>query len=99
MGVENLDKIFKSKSITVIRASNKIGSPGYRIFRNLVGSGHEGVVYPVNPNKESIQGVQAYPSINDLPKIVDLAIVATPSKVVVDVVERCGKRGMKNGKI
>ncbi len=95
MGVENLNKIFKSKSIAVIGASNSVGSPGYRIFRNLIGSGYEGVVYPVNPNKESIQGVQAYPSINDLPKIVDLAIVATPSKVVVDVVERCGKRGIK----
>jgi len=95
MGVENLDKIFKPKSIAVIGASNKEGSPGYRIFRNLIGSGYEGVVYPVNPNKESIQGVQAYPSINDLPKIVDLAIVATPSKAVVDVVERCGKKGIK----
>jgi acyl-CoA synthetase (NDP forming) len=39
MGVENLDKIFKSKSIAVIGASNKVGSPGYRIFRNLIGSG------------------------------------------------------------
>jgi len=95
MGIENLDKVFKPKSIAVIGARDKIGSPGYRIFRNLIGSGYEGVVYPVNPNKESIQGVQAYPSINDLPKIVDLAIVATPSKVVVDVVERCGKIGIK----
>jgi acetyltransferase len=95
MGVENLNNVFKPKSIAVIGASNKIGSPGYRIFRNLIGSGYEGVVYPVNPNKESIQGVQAYPSINDLPKIVDLAIVAIPSKVVVDVVERCGKKGIK----
>ena len=86
MGVENLNNVFKPKSIAVIGASNKVGSPGYRIFRNLIGSGYEGVVYPVNLNKESIQGVQAYPSINDLPKIVDLAIVATPSKVVVDVV-------------
>ena len=89
MSIEKLDKIFKPKSIAVIGASNKIGSAGYRIFRNLIGSGYEGIVYPVNPKKESIQGVQAYPSVNELPKVVDLAIVATPSNVVLDVVERC----------
>lgn len=95
MGIENLDSIFKPKSIAVVGASNKIGSAGYRIFRNLIGSGYEGVVYPVNPNHESIQGVQAYPTIKDLPKVVDLAIISTPSITVPDVLEECGKRGIK----
>jgi len=95
MGVENLDKVFKPKSIAVIGASNKFGSPGHTIFRNLVGSGYDGVVYPINPKHESIQGVQAYKSIEEIPKVVDLAIIATPSKIVNDVVERCGKKGIK----
>jgi len=46
MGAEHLDKIFKPKSIAVIGASTKLGSPGYNIFKNLIGSGYEGVVYP-----------------------------------------------------
>jgi len=95
MGIENLDNIFKPKSIAVIGASNKAGSAGYRIFRNLIGSGYEGVVYPVNPSHESIQGVQAYPTVKDLPKIVDLAIISTPSSTVPDILEQCGKRGIK----
>ena len=95
MAVENLDKIFKPKSIAVIGASEKVGSPGYRVFRNLIGSGYEGVVYPVNPNRESVQGVQAYPTINDVPRIVDLAIIITPAKTVPDILEQCGKRGTK----
>jgi acetyltransferase len=95
MAVENLDKIFKPKSIAVIGASEKVGSPGYRVFRNLIGSGYEGVVYPVNPNRESVQGVQAYPTIKDVPRIVDLAIIITPAKTVPDILEQCGKRGIK----
>jgi len=91
----SLDKIFKPKSIAVIGASETPGTAGYRIFRNLIGSGYVGVVYPVNPKRESVQGVQAYPSINDVPKVVDLAIIATPSATVVDVVEQCGKRGIQ----
>jgi len=95
MGVENLDYIFKPKSIAVIGASNTVGSAGYRVFRNLIGSGYEGVVYPVNPKHDSIQGVQAYPSVTDLPKVVDLAIISTPAQTVLDVVEQCGKKGIK----
>lgn len=95
MGVENLDKLFKPKSIAVIGASGRAGATGYRIFRNLIGSDYDGVVYPINPKRESIQGVQAYKSVNDLPKVVDLAIIVTPAKIVIDVVEQCGKKGIK----
>ena len=90
-----LDKIFKPKRIAIIGASETIGSAGYRIFRNLIGSGYDGVVFPVNNKRESIQGVQAYQTINEVPKIVDLAIVATPASVVCDIVEQCGIRGIK----
>ncbi|MEF8847720.1 MAG: bifunctional acetate--CoA ligase family protein/GNAT family N-acetyltransferase [Candidatus Thermoplasmatota archaeon] len=76
-------------------ASNRREVAGYRIFRNLVSSGYEGVVYPVNPKRESIQGVEAYSTIKDIPKTVDLAIIATPSKVVIDVVKQCGEKGVK----
>ena len=95
MSVENLDKIFKPKIITVIGASNKIGSAGYRIFRNLIGSGYNGVVYPVNPNYESIQGVESYPNVEKLPKIPDLAVIVTPAFTVLDITEQCGKKGIK----
>ncbi len=95
MDIENLDKIFKPKSIAIIGASEKVDSAGYRILRNLVSSGYKGVVYPINPKYGSIQGVHAYPTVNDLPKVVDLAIVAIPSKVVTDIVEQCGRKGIK----
>jgi acetyltransferase len=95
MSAENLDKIFRPKSIAVIGASDKTGSAGYRIFRNIIGSGWQGVVYPVHPTKESIQGVQAYTSITKVPKVVDLAVIATPAKIVPTVLEECGKKGVK----
>jgi len=95
MSVENLNNIFKPKSIAVIGASATAGSAGYRVFRNLIGSGYEGVVYPVNPKYESVLGVQAYQSVTDLPKSVDLAIILTPAKTVPDILEQCGKKGIK----
>jgi len=95
MSGSKLDKIFKPKSIAVIGASDTLGSAGYRIFRNLIGSGYDGIVYPVNHKRESVQGVQAYSSINAVPKVVDLAIVCTPAIAVCDIVEQCGIRGVR----
>lgn len=95
MSAENLDKVFRPKSIAVIGASDKAGSAGYRIFRNIIGSGWEGIVYPVHPTKESIQGVQAYASISQVPKVVDLAVIVTPAKIVPAILEDCGKKGVK----
>jgi hypothetical protein len=40
MSANNLDKIFKPKSIAIIGVSNSVGSAGYRIFRNIIGSVH-----------------------------------------------------------
>ena len=67
MGVEGLDKIFNPKRVAVIGASNREGSVGFRLFHNLIGVGFRGVVYPVNPFSQSVQGVTAYPNIKKNP--------------------------------
>ena len=95
MTTRNLNKIFKPQSIAVVGASEREGSVGYVIFNNLIGSGYNGVVYPINPKRESIQGVHAYPSVADLPKKVDLAVICTPAPTVPSVLEECGKAGIK----
>lgn len=94
MGIEGLDKIFNPKRIAVIGASNRERSVGFKLFRNLIGAGFGGFIYPVNPFSPSIQGVMAYPSIKKIPWQIDLAIIATPAHVVPQVVEECGENGV-----
>ncbi len=93
LSFQSLDKIFNPTSIAVIGASDEEGSVGYRLLRNLIGVGYRGVVYPVNPNKPSVQGIQTYPTIQAVPRQVDLAIIATPASTVPGLVEQCGKAG------
>ncbi|MCK4459429.1 MAG: CoA-binding protein, partial [Methanosarcinales archaeon] len=59
------------KSIAVIGASNTKGSVGYMLLHNLIGVGYEGVVYPVNTKRSSVQGIHAYSSISQIPTRVD----------------------------
>ncbi len=94
MGVEGLDKIFNPRRIAVVGASNEEGSVGARLLRNLVGVGYRGAVYPVNPFEPNIQGITAYPTIERIPRQVDLAIVATPAHTVPQIVEECGRAGV-----
>jgi acetyltransferase len=90
-----LDSIFNPKTIAVIGASNRKGGVGYALFKNLIGSNFEGIVYPVNPKRNSVQGVKAYPNIAATPDTIDLAIIATPAQTVPGIVDECGKAGVK----
>lgn len=90
----NLDKIFDPKSIAVIGASDKEGSVGYTLMKNLTDLGYRGKVYPVNIHKPKILGLKAYQTVEQLPEIVDLAIIATPAKTVPEIVEHCGAAGI-----
>ncbi|MEM4243173.1 MAG: GNAT family N-acetyltransferase [Candidatus Bathyarchaeia archaeon] len=91
----NLDKIFNPKSVAIIGASDEEGSVGYSIVKNLTQLGYAGKVYFVNAHKPEILGVKTYPSIEQIPAPVDLAVIATPAETVPSVLEQCGKAGFK----
>jgi acetyltransferase len=91
----NLDKIFNPKSVAIVGASDVEGSVGYSIVKNLTEQGYAGKVYFVNIRKPEILGVKTYPTVIEIPETVDLAMIATPAKTVPDVMEECGKAGIK----
>jgi acetyltransferase len=91
----NLDKIFNPKSVAIIGASDKEGSVGYAIVKNFTELGYAGKVYLVNIRKPEVLGVKTYQKVEQIPEPVDLALIATPAKTVPEVVEECGRAGVK----
>lgn len=89
-----LKSIFEPDSIAVVGASASPGKWGNNILKNLLDSGFEGEVYPVNPRENEIMGRTCYPSVLDIPGPVDLAVIAIPSSLVFSVTEECGKKGI-----
>ncbi|MGA8425522.1 MAG: acetate--CoA ligase family protein [Thermoplasmata archaeon] len=79
----------------MIGASNKVGTVGASLFRNLLTAGYQGVVYPVNPSWKSVSGVQCYSTVRELPEVPDLAVVIVPAAKVNSVVRDLGERGTK----
>ena len=91
----NLDKIFNPASIALIGASDEAGSVGHAIVKNFTKLNYEGRVYLVNIRKPEILGIKTYQTVGQIPEPVDLAMIATPARTVPDVVEQCGKAGVK----
>ena len=89
-----LDAIFKPRSIALIGATENPGSVGRTVFQNLGRGGFQGVVYPINPKRNSVLSVKAYPSLAALPEKVDLAVICTPAKTVPGIIQDCVKAGI-----
>lgn len=83
------------RSVAVIGASRSRGSIGGEVFHNLLVTGFEGPIYPVNPGAEVVQSVVAYPTVEDIPGPVDLAVIVVPAALVVDVARQCGAKGVR----
>ncbi len=90
----SIERLLAPRSIAVIGAGRSPGTIGHEIFRNLLGYGFEGPVYPVHPTSVSVAGVRAYASVLDVPDAVDLAVVVVPASAVLTVARQCAEKGV-----
>ena len=93
--MKNIEFIMNPRSIAVVGATNRPGSVGLAVFRNILSAEFEGVLYPVNPKAKSIQSVKAYPKLTDIPDEVDLAVVIVPAEIVCSILEEAGQKQVK----
>jgi acetate---CoA ligase (ADP-forming) subunit alpha len=84
------------KSIAFYGASNRFSAMGTTQFRNIYELGFDGSLYPIHPKLDQVQGRKAYKSVLDLPEVPSLAIMVLPTRVVPEVMEECGRKGIRN---
>src|SRR5699024_6982683 len=92
----NLDSLMKPHSIAVIGASGNPNKISGRPIEYLLRNNYTGKIYPVNPNREQIQGIPAYPSLSELPDEIDLVVIAIAAKHVIEVLEECVRKNVKS---
>jgi len=95
----DMEELFNPESIAIVGASAKPGKIGYSIMRNLVEYGYEDPIYPVNIKGGEMtikdRKFKVYKSVLDVPGKVDMAVVAVPAAHVPQVVDECGRKGVK----
>jgi acetyltransferase len=95
MDLEVLNGLLTPKSVAVVGASATPGKIGHTVLVNLKESNYQGGVYPVNPGEDEILGFKCYANVVDIEDPVDAAIIVVPAKFVSQVVDDCGKKGVK----
>ena len=95
MSVRNLEHVFHPKSVALIGASDKVGSVGSIVMRNIVSGGFEGEIWAVNPKHQMVDGRTCYHKVEDIPGIPDLAIIVTPPQSVPGLIRDLGEKGTR----
>jgi acetyltransferase len=97
--MSGLKYIFEPSSVTIVGASNNPKKFGNIILRNILDSGFQGRVYPVNPKEKEILGLTCVDSIPNLKEAVDFAIVVIPADSVPKAIAECGQKGIRGAVI
>jgi acetyltransferase len=95
LSVRNLEALFRPASVAVIGASDRPGSIGALVMRNLLQGGFAGPVWPVNPRRETVAGLRAWTAVGQLPQAPDLAVICTPAPTVPGLVAELGRKGTR----
>ena len=89
-----LDAIFRPTSVAVLGASERPDSVGRTLLWNLLSSPFGGTVFPVNPKRRQVLGIQAFPTVKAIPEPVSLAVIATPAETVPGLIAECVDAGV-----
>lgn len=91
----DLNPIFRPRSVAIIGASRTPGKVGYILVKNMIDCGFQGRIYPVNPIAQEILGLRCFGDVRQVLDVVDLAVVAIPAPLVLDVAKACGEKGVR----
>ena len=86
----SLRPLLAPTSLVVIGVSRFQSGIGYEILHGVLAAEFTGRTYPVNPHAKTIDGLDCYPTVGDIPERVDLAVVAVPASSVPQIIEECG---------
>lgn len=92
----SLEPLLRPKAVAVIGASDNPARIGGRPIYSMLKDGYEGNLFPVNPNRDIVQGLKAYPNISSVPMPVDSAVISVPENIALEVIKECADNGVKS---
>lgn len=95
MSIRHLDSLFYPSSVAVFGASQRPGSVGATVWRNLRQGGFQGALYPVNPKHSHLGPDLAYPRVSALPQVPELAVICTPPDTVPTLIAELAAQGTR----
>jgi acyl-CoA synthetase (NDP forming) len=95
----SLDPMLLARSVAVVGASERQGSVGDQVVRQLISGGFNGPIYPVNPRYETLHGLSCLPDLETVGSPVDLAVLAVPNSHLENELRAAVKIGARSAAI
>ena len=95
MSIRFLERLLEPQSVVVCGASDRPGSVGATVWRNLRAGTFAGPVLALNPKRSVLDGEPVFARVADLPLAPDLAVVCTPPDTVATLIGELGARGTR----
>jgi predicted CoA-binding protein len=81
-------------TVAVVGATDNPGKYGNVIYRDLKRKGF--TVYPVNKNRDTVDGDKAYRSLEDLPQKPTIVNIVVPPREALQTLKKCKELGVDN---
>src|SRR5918998_90333 len=88
-----LRAMLEARSVALVGASPKPGTPGNHMVRQLMVGRFAGRVAAVNPKYEEVEGVACYPSLEEVPFVPDLVLLGVGNRLLEDQRGGAAERG------
>jgi acyl-CoA synthetase (NDP forming)/GNAT superfamily N-acetyltransferase len=83
----SLRAILEPRSIAIVGASRRRESIGNQLLVNVVSGGFTGELFVVHPEAGHIRGIPCFRSLTQIPKPVDVVVIAVPAPEVAEVMK------------
>lgn len=97
-GFRSPQLMMRARSLALVGASDRSRWPS-DIYGSLRKHNYPGKIYLINPRQAAVYGEKAYPSLRELPEVVDHAIIIVPGGAVAGVLEDAAARGIKSATV
>ena len=89
------DQSMKSAAPAAVASDDTFTRLSGRSLRYFREAGYRGGLYPINPTRDTVQGLAAYPDVAAVPGPVECAVIAVPANLAIEAMESCVQKGVK----
>ena len=88
----DIRRLLRPRSIAIVGVSDKPGTTGGNILGSLANYDYTGAIHLVSRGRTEVLGRVCYPTVDEMPENIDLAVLCLPRSGTVEALAACARR-------
>ena len=90
-----LRAMLEARSVALVGASQRQGTPGNRMVRQLRVGGFTGTAAAVNPKYDEVEGLACYPTLEEVPFVPELVLLGVGNRLLEEQMQAAAELGAR----